>query len=865
MSIILNPTITNDLNENVSLSFTFSPTLTQIPYLWNDDLVIVDIDGTNGTATALVYPNPPIFPGFEGTAGTNLVSLAYENEVVQWRTTEKIDNILEWKDFIDNVIGDTDFLYFEKNFRYTFDNITWSEWFVLDLDNLNTIKGYGAWFEFKYSCIAVDRNFSFSIDVDKPKTLGWSKVYDGSNFFQFDRDYPLPTQGSYGFYLDGVKLNNNSIVFGTNLLSADNTIKKGDYIHINPLFAGVTMTGNEVLEINYTERNLANNYKKKIYLNEVKFLAERNNVFTDTVFDLYKIGDRIILQPPFILKAFKFTGYQIAIIGETNTRTVDIQYRYSNNKKQWSQWTPLTQENFSTIKTDMLSFFYIEIAFTRTGTDTTGTIGLRDIIFEGDFQNITNDYAKMNKFGLRIDCLYKDSCECSSCGCDDDNGNGESDCALTFEEIKNEWANSCEPTYNPYNFSQPIDLYAKLANDVTQIFGWEVDYYKATPDGLGVDNILHEYGTMNLSNKKTIKIIFPENKIPENTVNFSSFDMALFESFEVNITKDEFHKAFGITERPAKKDILFFCLTNRWYRVEHAQMSKNFMNSSVFYKVILTKHETDTGIDRRDYDQEIHDATINNALETLVGENVQEEKNKISDKVTQQNLTEETVRLSIKAPITDYELENGPNIIATNFYNLIGHTDTIAITYQKLDNYMVEGDNRSFMCWFNMLELTTNQYYNFIDNRRGSVGYKIGYKNSKLEIVVNSSTYQFDMLIQDETWYGIIVNLNQRMHKIEWALYERFSSTHPGTASSSELKLLTEGQVAYEPQMWDDVNLAVQLYGSPMLLTNIRLFSDVIEKDKHTRALNQYIIKDTSKLLLADNANRKVISNSYKF
>lgn len=867
MSIILNPTINDDLNaSNVEISFEFSPTLTQLPYLWNDDPIIVDLGGTSGTNVIVVHPDSPEFTGYIN--GTNLVSLAYENEIIQWKTSVAIENVAEWIDFNEDVIGDTAFLYFYKQVRYSLNNLTWSDWYDLTVENINGLSGHSVWLEFKYTCLRLENGFTTSIVVDTPTNNGWIKVHSGSNFYQFDRDYPI--DGSYGYTLGGSSLNSNSILFGADLLSGDSIIKKDDFILINPYLSGINVYGGEILEIKYTERTLPSNYTKRLYLNSLNFTVTKSNTFIDTVFDLYNIGDTMILQPPFILKVFKFSGYQLLIVGETVNRTMDIQYRYSRNKKQWSQWTPLTQANFSTIKSDMLSFFYIELAFRRSGTDTTGSIGLRDIVFTGDFQNVTNDYEKINKFGLRQDCIYKDSCSCSCCGCGDDdsndgNGSGDGDCEETFNQTKNEWANSCKPTYNPYNYAQPVDLYNKLANDVSQIYGYDVDYYKASPDSPGVDNILHEYGTMNLSNKKTIKIIVPENKIPDNTINFNSFDLALFESFEIHITKDSFHGAFGIDERPAKKDILFFCLTNRWYRVEHAQLSKNFMNTAVFYKVVLSKHETDTSIDRAAYDTEIHDATINNVLETLVGEQVQDEKNKISDKVTIQNLTEETVRTSIKAPITDYELENGPNIVATNFYNLIGYTDTIAITYAKLDNYIVEGDNRSFMCWFNILEITTNQYYNFIDNRRNGKGYKIGYRNNKLEVEINALSFLFDMNITDKTWYGIVVNINQRMHKVEFALYERYSDTQPGSASSSELKLVTEGEQSYSPQTWDDINLVVQVYGSSTLLTNLRLFSDVIEKNKHSKALNDYVVKNSQKLLLLDNANRKVLSSHHKF
>lgn len=851
MSIILNPTISTDLNQNETIRFDFAPTLTQPPYVWNENPIHV----TSGTNNYFIYPSI-VFPGFDGTAGTNFVALSYQDEVLLFKPTNPIRNILEWLTINDLVTGDTDFLSFDREFRYSYDNYRWSNWMDLTLDNLNISAQIDIFVEFRYTCLALDRNFSFSVHVDQPPTSGWNKVFDGTNFYQFDRDFP--TQGTYGFTINSQKLSPNAILFGTDLLHADAFPNKGDFIFLNPLFDGITLTGNNTLNVTYTERSLPNNYVKRLYLNNLIFTASRNIEATTTIFDLLYIGDQRVLQIPFILKAFRFTGYQIAISGETTNRTLDIQYRYSNNKKTWSKWEPFTQENFSTVKPDPLGFFYIEFTFTRTGTDSTGKIGLRDIIFDGDFRNVTNDYQTIKKFGLRCDCDYS-----SNVNSDDSQANAASELnnASDSAEVVREWATSCPPTFNPYNVDQSLSLYNKLANDVSTIFGWNIDYYRVSPDGAGKDFTLHEYQLYNVVDKCTLKVLVPDNKFPENIIQFNTFDLSLFESFEIHITKEEFHNVFGINNRPAKKDFIFFCALNRVYRVEHSQMYRNFMNSSVYYKVVLTKYQNDVSIDNREQASAISDLIKDNSLDLLMGDQVQLDTNKIADKTTQENLTEDATRLKIISPITDFELLNGPNVIATNYYNFINETNNLAVTYQKIDTILNASDNRAFMCWFNIQNYVVNQDYNFIDNRRNGNGYRIGFKDGKLIVLINSLVYNFDISVSVGNWYGIIANFDQRQHEINWSLYKIYSSTKPGTASSSELELVETFSDTLDPQTWNDSNMTLKIYGSPLLYSNMRIFSDVIPLDKQSKLLNQYIVKDTSKLILADNVNKIVSPN----
>lgn len=55
---------------------------------------------------------------------------------------------------------------------------------------------------------------------------------------------------------------------------------------------------------------------------------------------------------------------------------------------------------------------------------------------------------------------------------------------------------------------------------------------------------------------------------------------------------------------------------------------------------------------------------------------------------------------------------------------------------------------------------------------------------------------------------------------------------------------------------------AMKLFGSNIQLTNLRVFNDVIPTESISNLLNQSIILDADYLILADNANKKIIAEN---
>jgi hypothetical protein len=68
-----------------------------------------------------------------------------------------------------------------------------------------------------------------------------------------------------------------------------------------------------------------------------------------------------------------------------------------------------------------------------------------------------------------------------------------------------------------------------------------------------------------------------------------------------------------------------------------------------------------------------------------------------------------------------------------------------------------------------------------------------------------------------------------------------------------------------EPVEFELENVSARILGCDMKITNIRLFSDVIPENQHSKMLNQSIIRDDSKyLIFADNANQRLVLPSFE-
>lgn len=99
---------------------------------------------------------------------------------------------------------------------------------------------------------------------------------------------------------------------------------------------------------------------------------------------LNNIGDVLAIHPePKMSGRIRITGFTDTVTGETATRTLLREFRISQDGMFWGEWAELNATNLSAQEYITDNSLFIELRYTRTGTDTTGTITFTDIDFSG--------------------------------------------------------------------------------------------------------------------------------------------------------------------------------------------------------------------------------------------------------------------------------------------------------------------------------------------------------------------------------------------------------------------------------------------------------------------------------------------------
>lgn len=592
------------------------------------------------------------------------------------------------------------------------------------------------------------------------------------------------------------------------------------------------------------------------------------NKIDQPILDLTPEISPVILDVTDTYKVFKLLGYELVARNVTN---LEMEYRISqNNKRTWSEWTPLTDANLSTHKIDPIRFFNIQYKFIHTGTS--GTIQIRDLNIYGEFINISQNYQTANLFGLRLECKN---------GLVGDTGLGGNDLSMgaNLDSEPSKWSTmecNTEDLWNPYDLGDAIDLMAKLADDAVAVGGWTVEYFRTDPDTNGIDHTIHEYSLHGVVQNEDVKIMVPDNQFPNNQVAFNQFDLALLESFEVHLTKAEFKKVFGAQFRPSKQDFLWFCDISRMYRVEHAQAIRDFGNAAVYYKLILGKYNersnvqaTTTSIQER-----VNDIVKNSTLEELFGTDMKADKEEVAFKDQHSTLTNDKIRSEIFAVVNKDLIENAELVLSKYNYNLSGVQEgNDAVVYQKSDIYLREGDNRSFISWFKFMDYADTDTYNLLNNYNDDLnkGYKFDISGGTFSTTINNDVYSMNVEshLDDDIWFAVLVNIDQRQRKITQYLYKRNVNREMDAKNlnSTKLKLLTSLEQDYVPNKYelDDTKLIMKITGSLMKLTNLRIYDDIIPFEQHTKIMNQQIVRDTDHAILADNANKIMILPNYPY
>jgi hypothetical protein len=607
-------------------------------------------------------------------------------------------------------------------------------------------------------------------------------------------------------------------------------------------------------------------------------------------------GKESIISPPFIFKVFKINN--IEIISPDTLTGVTFKYRFSqDNSRTWSEWEILTKENITTKRINPIRFFQIQyLIINNSGS----AIKIQDINLIGDFQNVTLDYQKTNLYGIRECCqsyILADGTVIN--GVVDANGNIisnttgvlDSQSCTTGNIFKSLTTDEKSKLYNPYQQTQAMNLLNKLSNDAMEIFGWRVKYFVTDPDGRGIDYSLHEFQLFNIVCEEEIKVAVENNQFPDNQIVMNQFDLTLFDSFEVHITKEAFKAAFGVQRRPSKEDLLYFCDINRMFIVDHAQQFRNFNNAAVYYKVVLKKYSKSANVipGSKTVENTIKELTKNTTIDELFGiENVQD-KDAVANKPQLQTLTRDPIRLEFAAEIVKSLIENSSTIISKQHYdfssllyngfNFVTQSVT-AVHYKEIDTVFKVSDNIGFYSWFSLNNYVNDEVHNLFTNydETNSLGWKINLLNDNIKLNLNSDTYTFSFTgatnsvddLYENVWYCYVLNIDQRNRKVEQWIYKR----NVEIDSEDDAKFLPSTvleKVYFNTQTMTPVEFEIEgvdaiIYASDMKMTNIRLFSEIIPESQHTKILNQYIIADDSKyLIFADNANTKLTLPYYPY
>lgn len=604
-------------------------------------------------------------------------------------------------------------------------------------------------------------------------------------------------------------------------------------------------------------------------------------------------GKQGIIKSPFIFKVFSITD--IEIISPNNLTNVDFLYRFSqDNSRNWTNWEPLTKENISTVRINPIRFFQVEYLIINNSNS---QVKIQDINLIGDFQNVTQDYAKTNLYGIR-DCCQSYLLGTSN-GVLDANGNLIANTTGVLDGQSCTTGNILKPLtnddksklYNPYQQTAAMNLLNRLSNDSIEVFGWRVKYFVTDPDGKGIDYSLHEFQLYNIVCEEEIKVAVENNQFPDNQIVMNQFDLTLFDSFEVHITKESFKTAFGVQRRPSKEDLLYFCDINRMFIVDHAQQFRNFNNAAIYYKVVLKKYNKAANViaGNTQIEDRIKELTKNTTIDELFGVENRQDKEAIANKPQLQTLSRDPIRLEYKAEIVKDLIENSTTIVSKQHYDFsnllyngfqVATQSVTAVTYKSIDSRIKVSDNIGFFIWFNLNNYVLDETYNFFTNYDSvnNLGWKTNLSNDNIVLNINSDTYTFSFTgstysttdLYENVWYCYVLNVDQRNRKLNQWIYKRNvdvdSEDDAKFLPSTKLEKVYYDTQSFTPVDFELVGIDTKIYASDLKATNIRLFSEIIPVAEHNKILNQYIIADDSKyLVFADNANTKITLPNYPY
>ena len=128
-----------------------------------------------------------------------------------------------------------------------------------------------------------------------------------------------------------------------------------------------------------------------------------------------------------------------------------------------------------------------------------------------------------------------------------------------------------ENIYNPYaNLDGALNLQQQLAENVSNIVGIPIYYFKLSPNVGSKDITFKEYALMDVEAVKQIKLVIADGQMPSSKPEFADWGLDFQTDWETEITKQSFATAFGNTAQPMEGDLIYIPLMKRMWMVNGA-------------------------------------------------------------------------------------------------------------------------------------------------------------------------------------------------------------------------------------------------------------------------------------------------------
>ena len=168
----------------------------------------------------------------------------------------------------------------------------------------------------------------------------------------------------------------------------------------------------------------------------------------------------------------------------------------------------------------------------------------------------------------------------------------------------------------------------------------------------------------------------------------------------------------------------------------------------------------------------------------------------------------------------------------------------------------------TFPTWFSFNDLQIQKTYSrvFIDSIVNSKGIRIELiENRHFILTLNSSRYIYSLPnnstgLNDSQWYGLFVNISNVFKQATLNVWQMQWNPTTNLPATTELTL-TYSKI-YSNIVREDRSTSYKFWNVPsfMDLTNVRLYSRVVETDKQTLLLNSQIVKEANLGIIIDNA-----------